>query len=501
VLRQIIHHELRLLRADRATLIISSLFAAALVYAIFNGSGRVREEKAALERYLTAHKALVEKYRKRAEAIERVEAGGSAGAFNLHKNEFTWGPKQPAYVPAWAPFFAALPPSSAAALAVGQSDIYPSVVTVSAVDRELRPSVQPSGNPMALLLGSIDLAFVILFLYPLFIVALSFDLVAGEREQGTLTLLLAQPVSLKTLLAGKVTARAILVLGTTLTAAATGFLLTGIVTAGTDALPRLLLWFVGVPLYGAFWLGLAIWINSLGKTSAFNVLALVGSWLSLTIIVPALLMFFVDWLYPLPSRGELVELQRAADFEAADRRNRASPEDIDRLIERFIQNNPQLQQAGAWNENGQTYLMSYAQRHEVANLVRTDPAAQRQADQQLRRETLQKWLSFLSPALLMQATVYDIAGVGPARYKHFLGEAARYQGEFEAFLWPRLFTGATLESTEFKDFPRFQYREEPLGAVAGRIAGPFAVLLSLIVCLWYLAMGAQNKCPSVDSGR
>ena len=59
--------------------------------------------------------------------------------------------------------------------------------------------------------GQFDVAFVVLFLYPLLIFAVSFDLTASERERGTLRLVLAQPVHLRDVVAGKMIARALLV--------------------------------------------------------------------------------------------------------------------------------------------------------------------------------------------------------------------------------------------------------------------------------------------------
>ena len=56
-------------------------------------------------------------------------------------------------------------------------------------------------------------AFVVLFLYPLLIFAVSFDLTATERDQGTLRMVLAQPVTLGDVIAGKMIVRALKLAG------------------------------------------------------------------------------------------------------------------------------------------------------------------------------------------------------------------------------------------------------------------------------------------------
>jgi ABC-2 type transport system permease protein len=55
--------------------------------------------------------------------------------------------------------------------------------------------------------GQFDAAFVVLFLYPLLICAVSFDLTATERDRGTLRMVLAQPVTLGDVVAGKMIVR------------------------------------------------------------------------------------------------------------------------------------------------------------------------------------------------------------------------------------------------------------------------------------------------------
>jgi ABC-2 type transport system permease protein len=57
------------------------------------------------------------------------------------------------------------------------------------------------------------------FLFPLRILALSYNLLSAEREQGTLALVLSQPVRLSTVVLGKLVARfgLVVVLGAALT--------------------------------------------------------------------------------------------------------------------------------------------------------------------------------------------------------------------------------------------------------------------------------------------
>ena len=90
---------------------------------------------------------------------------------------------------------ALLPPGPLAVLAVGQRDVWPTAVRVSSRLDPLRDRYDTLESPRALALGHLDLVFVLVHLLPLLIFALGYDLVSGERERGTLPLLLVSPAA------------------------------------------------------------------------------------------------------------------------------------------------------------------------------------------------------------------------------------------------------------------------------------------------------------------
>ena len=92
---------------------------------------------------------------------------------------------------------ALLPPAPLSALAIGQGDVYPNYIKVTARSLDALVSGDQIEHPLAVASGQFDAAFVVLFLYPLLIFAVSFDLTATERDRGTLRMVLAQPVTLR----------------------------------------------------------------------------------------------------------------------------------------------------------------------------------------------------------------------------------------------------------------------------------------------------------------
>src|SRR5215510_1187030 len=160
-------HEWRVLSASRIVRLTLAAFGIALIVASMIGTGRAARERAVL---------------------------GSVPHFQPATGMIGDGARPSVRADVAANergFLALLPPAPLAALAIGQGDVYPNYIKVTA--RSLDALV--SGD-------QIDAAFVVLFLYPLLIFAVSFDLTATEREHGTLRMVLAQPITLGEVVAG-----------------------------------------------------------------------------------------------------------------------------------------------------------------------------------------------------------------------------------------------------------------------------------------------------------
>jgi len=204
-----------------------------------------------------------------------------------------------------------MPPAPLAALAVGQSDLLPYYYKISLRSRDTLLGNDEIENPVHLLSGRFDLAFVILYLYPLVILALSYNLISGEKEDGTLAITLSQPVGLRALALGKIGFRGLFVLALATLLSFAGALLSGVNLAAEGVLPRLALWVAVVAAYGAFWFALAVLVNAMGRGSSTNALTLAGLWLVFVLLIPSLLNVGTKAAHPVPSRVEMIQAMRA----------------------------------------------------------------------------------------------------------------------------------------------------------------------------------------------
>jgi ABC-2 type transport system permease protein len=457
-------HEWRSLVADRTLWVITPLFALLIGYGVYNGSSWVRFQQLTLE---AAQEEERTRFARVKAEISAIEQGGQP------KSAFA-NPRLPSVAAGrTGPRYALAPPAPLAALSVGQSDLYPYYFKVTSQSKQTFITNDEIENPTNLLAGRLDLAFVIIYLYPLLILALSYNLISAEREQGTLAMMMSQPVSLRTFAAGKIGLRALVVLGLATGFSLSGFLLSG-AASGAGAWLRLLLWIAVVAGYGAFWFALAILVNSFGRNSATNAMALAGLWLVLALLLPALLNVAVTSIYPVPSRVEMVQATRRASAEAAAKGSQ--------LLARYFEDHPELT-AGRQADPNDFYTRSIAVQGETERLIQ--PVIDHFDRQVTGQQTLVDRFRFLSPAIVAQAALNDIAGTSAARYRHFLNLVDTFHQSWRAHFTPRIVQKALLVPGDYDSFPIFTFREEAASVVASRASlGLIGLLIPALLIGW-----------------
>jgi ABC-2 type transport system permease protein len=457
MLWRIMRHEWRTLTADRTVWLVAALFLGIVGYGLYNGIAWTSFQEATLAEVAAAEEARIAEMRGR---LVEIEAGRAQGGFN--------DPGNPASVGSAGVRHAVLPAAPLASFAVGQSDLHPYYVRMTT--REDARALIKNGemeNPTNLLSGRFDLAFVVVFLFPLLILALSYNLLSQERENGTLAMVLSHPVALSRLVAGKVALRFLLIVGLAVGLALLGALATGAL-GGAGGAGRFALWAAVVAAYGVFWFAAALGINALGRTSAWNATALLGVWLALVVVAPALIHVAASTLHPVPSRVEMIQAMRVASDEA----NRAGST----LLAQYFEDHPEMAPMAGEPNMGDFWTRSFAVQAEVARM--TAPV-QEHFDRQLAgQQALVARYRYLSPAILAQEALNDISGTGTARFERFRGEVERFHAEYTGYFVPRMFQGARLGAADYDEIPRFAFEEEPAGEVAGRL---WLALLGLVL--------------------
>lgn len=450
-LGRMLRHEWRGLVADRTPWLVLGLFGFLLAYAVMNGATWNRIQTRTLDSAAAQGDARLAGLRR---SLDSLPADAPP------PGPFGRDPRSPASVGGRdGAQYTVLPPQPLAATAVGQSDLLPQYFQVSMRSRQTFANAQEIENPSNLLEGRFDLAFVIGSLFPLLILALSYNLLSAEREQGTLALVASQPVSLGRHLLAKV-----LVRGGFITAVAIGVALLSLAAAGVSltgpgAPGRIALWILVVVSYGALWFAAALAANVVPRSSAANAVLLATVWLAVVVVVPAVLNVVVKTIHPVPSRVELISAMRAASNDASARGAA--------LLAKVYGDHPELAPSQTVDA-GEFMSRTYAVQDEVDRQIA--PVLARFDEQLVRQQQLAERYRFLSPAVLTHAALTDLAGTGAPRYRAWLDQVLGFHHRWQEFFVPRAFRRQWLTPADFDAIPRFSYQAEPDSAVRGRVA-------------------------------
>ncbi len=456
ILRTVLLNEWRLLAADRALRVVLGVFAVLFVYALANGMAWASFQERTVEAARTGNAERVQALEQ--ELADIANGGQPSSPFRDPRAPNVLGGARGAHA-------AVLEPGPLTALAVGQSDLLPYYYDVSIYTNEA--SFQQNGeveNPLNLMVGRFDLAFVTVYLLPLLVLALSYNVLSDEREQGTLALTLSQPVSARDVVLAKLAFRAVLVVGLAAAVSLLGILATG----GFGSPGRVLLWCGTVTVYALFWFALAAWVNGLRRSSAWNATALVGAWLVLVVVLPAAVNIAAGLLHPLPSRVEMITAQREASNDAVNRRSE--------LLARYLEDHPEMGGVVA-DQPGQAAL-AWAATDAVNRRLEEVTAVHdaRRADQL----AVVRRYRFLSPALLAQEVLVDAAGTGDARFASFQSQVRGFADEWRQFFVPAILASERMDAGVLPEVPVFTFIDEGSADVARRALVPLLVLGGLV---------------------
>ncbi len=305
-------------------------------------------------------------------------------------------------------------------------------------------------SPAAILLGTLDLAWLLALLAPLAAIALGFDAIAREREKGTLAMLLAPAPSRAPLLVARVGAIAVVLYLGTVPAALLCFSLPALVLLAAYA------FFLAVAVVAA---------SALSQRAATSLAVLVAGWLLVSVAVPLGAAAIVRTSYPLPHPRAKLDGEQAA----ADVFQKPSAAAIDREAEKDPEMDPSKGTDGISMQN-RYYMLLSRERLRVAKGARF-------AEERVLRERaeLSEIASYLSPSTLVAGALSELAATGPTERLDFASDAERHRARVDDFVRGRVLGNET-RFARAEEWPRF-VRPDRRDATSAWIA---AVLFSVL---------------------
>lgn len=425
-------HELRLL--VRSKLAVSALVLLLLLFAlaVLSGVREVARQQQTIERLAGLQQQDL------AAQARKYTKGGDAGSAAYYTFHNTWDA-----------------PSSTAFLALGLRDAAPYVLRVRALALQAQLHEGESFNPELALAGRFDFAFVLVYLAPLFLIALLYDLTSGERRSGRLVTLMAMPGAGRWLWLRRAGLRTTMVFGCLVLPVLAGASISG---TATVAIAGVLL---VAAAYLAFWCGLALIVATRGASSAANAMALMGCWAVLILILPTLANAAVTRAVLVHQGVDVMLEQRQAVHAAWD-----LPPDT--TMEKFFRTHPEWRDTAPL-PSGFHWKWYYAFQQLGDESVATQVAAYREG--LLARQRWTTRLGWLLPGVGVQAALHRQANTDLQAQLDYQDHIAEFHARLRAFYYPYLFKELGFGAKDFAAQPRFIPQTASVGAPVGQLLG------------------------------
>jgi ABC-2 type transport system permease protein len=198
-------------------------------------------------------------------------------------------------------------------LSIGQNDIYAPILSKHFNRPIFQNEYTEFKNPEQLLAGNLDTAFFILFLFPLLLLALTYNVQSADKENGIFPLLQAQAKSIKTVINQRLFIRWLIALLPLVVLCLASVII--LFSLPNFSIVDFLLWWVVAILYTLFWLAIVALVQRFNFNSLVNAITLAGIWVIFLIAIPGIINTWLNYKYPVSNKLEITEY-RDFDFKA-----------------------------------------------------------------------------------------------------------------------------------------------------------------------------------------
>jgi len=385
-------------------------------------------------------------------------------------------------------------------------------------------------NPLLNIFTSLDLTLVYKIVFSLLAMLFAFDVISGEKERGTLKLLIAQGVSRFKIILGKYFGSMFTLLASFFFSLFIAFLLIILHFPNLKTLDwmRILLFALLTMFYMSLFFLFGLLISALTKKASHSLIFCLFVWIIFVIIIPNLSTYLATVIKPVPPEKTL-ELQIDELYSQTGEKLRIWSEN----------NRASIRLSGSMDSIDGIYVLRRADRitidHFLKRIAFSEPLYRERTDKiwaarqdfyiKLRnQEKLATRLNRFSPSGLFQEVSEMIARTDISNYERYIQQAAlfreavfNYLESKNAFRSLRFFTvmeekdilpleeyrkinyrkpdGSyyTLEDYEplnLADFPRFSYQEETLPDIFPRVITLLFVLILLNLIFFLGSAGA-----------
>lgn len=311
-----------------------------------------------------------------------------------------------------------------ASLNIGLRDINPSIQGVTIRNLEEQKNNSDFFNPANVVVGNFDFSFVLVFLFPLVIIAFCYNLISEDQEKGTWKLLSVQSSNLRRLIDHKILIRLMAV-----TSVYFILLIIALLYINIPLDTAFIIFSVSGSLYIIFWFALCRWIIGYQRSSSWNALAMVIFWMGMNFIVPMTGNMLIQKIYP-------VKEGLKAQIEQREGYHNKWDEDKAPTMQKFHKIYPQFRKYNATNENG-SFIWYYAMQH-LGDVESSGSSKQYHAKME-RRNNAAIYLGYLLPNIHTQLIQSKIAKTGMENQLNYAQGLKQFHEHQRLYFYPYIF--------------------------------------------------------------
>lgn len=322
-------------------------------------------------------------------------------------------------------------------LAIGQRDVNPSIQSVTIRGLEAQKYDSELNNPSNLLSGNIDFSFVLLYLFPLLIIAFSYNIISEEKESGTWKIVASQSTNTFFYILKLFYVRIL-----SLTMLLTLLLFAAVLFLQIPLDKSFFVFYILSVLYILFWFAVCFFIVSLQKNSNFNAVILLTIWLFLIVILPAGINTYIINKYKVPEALELTLTQRNAYHEKWDM-------DKQKTLDKFYKHYPQFKKY-ALPDKEFSWLWYYAMQQ-----MGDDESALQSKELEAKlqqRNHASEWIGLFIPTLHTQIQLNEIAKSDLRNQLLFLKETKQFHEKLRLHFYPKIFDNEPVNKQKWENF-------------------------------------------------
>ena len=313
-------------------------------------------------------------------------------------------------------------------LSIGQRDINPSTMSLTIRNLEEQKYNTELHNPMYQLLGNMDFSFVLIYFFPLVIIAFCFNALSEEKESGIWKLICSQTTKPHRIIFQKLAIRFVVI-----ELLLVVILLTAKFYLNIPFDNLLIIFAIAAMLYVLFWFVFCAWIVFLQKNSNQNALLLLVAWVLLTIVLPAGANAIVIRTYPTQEAFKTLLESRDGYHKKWDLKKEIT-------IQRFKAHYPQLTEFEHPKGKDFSWFWYYAMQQmgddEVQETIKQFKS------KLANREKMSQGIAYFLPSIHTQIIFNQIAQSDLENQLQFWEALEQFHEQHRLYFYPKIFRNA-----------------------------------------------------------